>query len=181
MVERITRHFVLSAFGSLLQSALGFGEAVEKKIARGKIVVGKHEIGVGRDLRPGHLDGSFIPACPMGGKAGQQALSIWRRAARIGPKPRLEGQVRLFQISRHMPVVGKVDEKPLAVADSFPQFPGLCGALRRQDRLSHRAVDEPQIRVGHCELRIDFDGTPVKGNARRIGIGQGHLQGCAVP
>src|SRR5260221_3764426 len=89
----------------------------------------------------------------------------WFLAVRIGLKPQLEGLVRLFQISRHLPVVEKVDKKLLPVADSIPQLPGFCGALSRQHGLSNNAVVEPQIRVRHREFGIYFDSTAVKRDA----------------
>jgi hypothetical protein len=80
--------------------------------------------------------------------------------------PQLEGLVRFFQISHYLPVVQEVDEKPLRVACSIPQLPGLCGVLSRQHGLSNFAVVEPQIRPGHCELGIDFDSALKKRRAR---------------
>src|SRR5258708_1019533 len=94
------------AIKSLLKSALGFGKAVEQKIARRKIGVSGHLVGIGRDSSLGHLDRSFIAACSMSRKARQETLGIWILPAGINLIPRFEGLVRLFQISRHFPVVG---------------------------------------------------------------------------
>ncbi len=87
-------------------------------------------VGVGRDFSLGYLDRSIKSACPLGGKPPEQIVGTrWVVPPRIGLKPRLEGLVRLFQVSRDRPVVGKVDEKSLAIADTTTQLPGRCRAL----------------------------------------------------
>src|SRR2546425_9368724 len=91
---------------------------------------------------------------------------LWLLPARISLKPRLEGLVRLVQVSRHLPVVGKVDKKLLPVARSIPQLPGFCSALGRQHGLSNSAVQEPQKGVCHGKFRINFDCAPDEGYSR---------------
>src|SRR6476661_9500498 len=109
-------------FVRLLQSALGFGEAVEEQKAGRKIAVPEGNVGMGRDFSLGCFDRSFKSACPLGGKAPEQIVGTrWVVPPRIGLKPRLEGLVGLFQVSCDLPVVGKIDKKLLPVAGSFPE------------------------------------------------------------
>src|SRR5215831_10485089 len=104
----------------------------------------------------------------------------WRLIARIGLKPQLEGLVRLLEVSGHLTVVVKVDEKPLAFADAIPQLPSFCGALSGQHGRSNIAVCEPQIRVRHRELGIDFDSTTEERYSRDVPGRCVHLHSGAV-
>ena len=94
--------------------------------------------------------------------------------------PQFEGLVRLFQISRHLPVVAPIDKKLLPIAGSIPQLPGSRGALRRQHGLSNSAVQEPQIGVCHGKIWIDFDRSAEERYGGITPGGQVHPVGRAV-
>ena len=113
-----------------LKCAVRFGEAVREEIALRKSVVRKRIVGTLRDLLLERVNRSLPSAGPVSGKASQEAqrcrLPI---TARIGLKPQFESLVRLFQISRHLPVVGKVDKEFFSIADAITQLPGVGRAL----------------------------------------------------
>src|SRR4029079_7706096 len=167
-------------FVRLLKTAFGFGKAVGEQRAGRKIAVPEGNVGMGLDFSSGYLDRSFKSACPLGGKAPEQIVGTrWVVPPRIGLKPRLEGLVRLFQVSCDLPVVGELDKKLFAVAGSFPELPGSCGALSRQHGLTKTAIAKPQIRVRDRELGIDFYSTAVKRHAS-VTPGGGCLYSGAV-
>jgi hypothetical protein len=76
----------------------------------------------------------------------------WGLPARIRRSQDSRVWYAFLQVSRHLPVVGKVDEKLLSIADTIPQFQAFGRALRRRHGLSMGAVPEPQIGVGHREF-----------------------------
>ena len=132
MLYRMTRksgHFQL-ALGGALKRALRFGEAVREEIAVRKIGIRKRKVGIRRDCLLGMRQSLVQIGLSREWKGPPtNPAALGSDSARIGLKPQLEGLVRLFQISRHMPVVGKVDEELFPIADTIPQLPGSCRAL----------------------------------------------------
>ena len=120
------------ALGRRLNRPLGFLEATGEEIAPRKIAIPHPNVGINRDFFARCFDRSFVSAGPMGGNAPKQTMGIGSFPAGIRLKPQLEGLVGLFQVSRHLTVVGKVDEEPFAIAHAVPEEPGFHGALGRQ-------------------------------------------------
>ena len=132
--DRVSEHQEIGvlelAFGRSLQSALGFGEAIEEIIAPRKIAVPENKGGIGAQSSSGRSRSLFQIVLSHGWKVRLKSLGTWRPfIAWIGLKPQLEGLVRFLQVSGHLPVVVKVDEESLPLAHAIPQLPSFCGAL----------------------------------------------------
>jgi hypothetical protein len=80
-------------------------------------------------------------------------------------RPQRQGLSRFFQVSSHLHEVGGVDKKLLPVGGVIPQLIGSAGALSGEVRLSHIAVQTPQIRICHRELGVDLGGPFEKGQS----------------
>src|SRR5208282_4077320 len=99
---------------------------------------------------------------------------------RIGLPPQLIALFSLFQVSRHLLLIGSRDEELLGVGSAIPQLIGFGGVLRRESRISNIAVGASQERVGRREFRIDLDGALEKGNGARRARGGLNLPARAI-
>ena len=129
--DKKTEEFQL-ALGSRLNRPLGFREATGEEIAGRQIAIRHRKVGISCDFFSRCLNRFFVSAGPMRGNAPKQTVGIWSFGAGVCLRPQLESSVGLFQISRDLTVVGKVDEELFAIAHAVPQAPGFHGALGRQ-------------------------------------------------
>ena len=159
-LDQKVRHFQF-ALGGSLQGGLGFRLAVEELIAPGKHVISEDNVRIELDNFLGFFDRLFVFAQDRVNRPRQE--SVGHMIARIGLRPQLTGLLRLFHVSGHLHIVGSSDKEFLPVTGAIPQLIGLAVALRREGRLSHIAVHEPQRRIRHREFGVDLNGALEKG------------------
>ena len=153
------------ALGGSLKGVLGFPQAVEVLIAGGKIDIPDGKVRIELDRFLGFFDRLFVFAEDRVNHRRQESVGIG--FARISLRPQLTGLLRLFQVSRHLQIVGRGDKELLRVTGAIPQLIGFARALRGEGRLSNIAVHAPQIRIGHREFGVDLNGALEKGQQRR--------------
>jgi hypothetical protein len=143
-------------FGGSTQRAVRFIDAVEKLLVEGELQIADRKIRIDCDRLPRGLDRSVVLAERWVDHCAQHRVRM--EIARIRLRPRLAGLLRVFQVSRHLYLVGGRNEESLPVADAIPQLISGANVLDRGDHLSREGIGESQRRIGHRELRIELDG-----------------------
>src|ERR1700730_9611005 len=101
-------------------------------MVNGKIGIPDAKIRVDFDSFPGFRD-RFLVLTRGFVIYRQTYVRLW--VTGIGPRPRLTGLARLFQISGYQRLVAGRDREFLPITHAIPQLPGPADAFRRQIRL----------------------------------------------
>ena len=133
---------------------MGLGQAITANIVRGKIVIREGMVRIKLDRFLRFLRRLFEFAEGKGKASGQECMRL--HVARISLSPQLTGLVRLFQVSPHQSMIGKIDKELLLVTCAIPQLPRFTGAIHRQFKLSDVVVHAPEPSVRRCELGVDL-------------------------